>query len=561
MPAAAQDIRVTSSKLLIANGGRVTWGAKNNLLAYDQLGTNGFYDVYTSNPDGSNAVCLTCGNPALPAYSKGNPEWHPSNQFLAVQVQYANGPFTRDYTPGVGIANDLYISDAAGKNYWPVTSNAPGVLHPRFSFDGTKLLWVQRTTGNNWNLMLGQFSVVGGVPQVANIQSLPPCQSGVFCETGGFSTDGNTVFFTSDLGGQGGAGIDIYSYNLQTHVLTDLTNSPNNWDEFPTSFPNAEKLIWMSGVEEAGIGLKTDYWMMNYDGSNKLQLTWYNDPTAPSWYFGAPVSTAKFNWSPDGSQLAAYFIPNGKNIGQDGTINIVNLEPAAPTLSGASYVRPPLAPNSIASTFYMNLATGTASAASTSLPTALAGTTISVTDAQNVTRAAPLFFASPLQVNWIVPNGTAPGPATVQFTNGQNQSVRDTIDVGSVDPGLFTVTATGSGPASAYLLLYPNGAGTPTTQDSFSCASTCVTAPLNLGGSADKAYLILFGTGLRNAASVSAVIGTQTFPVSFSGPQGTYSGVDQVNVPVPHSLAGSGMASVSLIADGVVSNTVNVEFQ
>ncbi len=561
LPAAAQDVRVTSSQLLIANGGRVTWGAKNNLLAFDQLGSNGFYDTYTSNPDGSNVTCLTCGVAALPPYSKGNPEWHPSNQFLAIQIQYSNGPFARDYTPGVGVNNDLYIADAAGKNYWPVTKNAPGVLHPRFSPDGTKLLWVQRTTGNNWNLMLGQFSVVGNVPQVTGVQSLPPCQNDVFCETGGFSTDGNTVFFTSDLDGQGEAGIDIYSYNLQTKALTNLTNSPDNWDEFPTSFPNAEKIIWMSGVEKLATGLQTDYWTMNYDGSNKVQLTYYNYQNAPSWYYGTAVSTAKFNWSPDGTQLAAYFIPNGRNVGQEGSIHIVNLEPAAPTLSGATYLRPPLAPDSIVSTFYSNLAIATTSAPSSALPTNLGGTSVSVTDSQNNTRSAPLFFTSPMQVNWVVPDGTAPGPATIQYTNSQNQSVRATVDVEPVDPGLFTVTATGAGPASAYLLLYPGGTGTPTLQNSFTCAATCVTAPLNLGASTDSAYLVLFGTGLRNASSVSVIVNGQTLSTSFHGAQGAFTGVDQVNVLLPHSLAGAGAANINLIADGIASNIVQIQIQ
>ncbi len=565
---AAQDIRVTSSQLVLPNAGRVTWGAKNNLLAFDTVSAGGYYDIYTSNPDGSNSICLTCGAPQLPAYNKGNPEWDPTNQYLAIEVQWSTAFLQADAAPGVGVNNDLYIMDAAGKNYWPVTNQAAGILHPRFSPDGTKLLWVQRTGqafSNYWNLMLGDFAVNNGVPQVTNIQSLPPCQNNVFCETGGFSTDGDTVFFTGNLDGQAETGIDIYSYNLQSGVLTNLTNSPANWDEFPTSFPNAQKLVWMSGVDLPAVGLETDYWMMDYDGSNKVQLTYFNDQTAPSWYLGSPISTAKFNWGPNGAQMASYFIPNGTGLAKTGSIYILGLEAAAPTVSAATYGRPPVAADSIAATFYSDLAAETQSAPSTPLPTSLAGTTVSVTDALGAVRSAPLFFVSPGQVNWEVPAGTAPGPATIQFTNAQNISVRDTVDVELISPGLFAANATGSGPASAYLLLYPSGAASPSsTQFVFACPAggSCTATPVTLGAQTDAAYLILFGTGVRHSSGPVVVqIGDLTIPAASSGAQGVYAGLDQVNVLLPNSLAGSGLLNVNLVVDGVSSNTVQINIQ
>ena len=565
----AQDIRVTSPvpALIFSSGGRVTWGIQNNLLAFDSLNANGYYDVYTSRPDGTNVVCLTCGATQLPAYNKGNPEWHPQNQFLAVQIQtVAAIPTDSDfsfYTPGVGVGNDLYIMDAAGQNYWPVTQGAKGVLHPRFSHDGTKLLWVQRGDGNFWNLMLGDFAVVNGAPLVTNIQALPPCANNDFCETGGFTTDDSTVLFTGNLDGQPTDGIDIYSYNLTTGVLTNLTNSPNNWDEFATAMPNSNKIVWMTGAYSLISGLKTDYWMMDADGSNKVQLTFFNDSEAPSWALGFGVSCAKFNWSPDGTQMASYFIPTGKTIGQSGSIYVITYEPAAPTLSAASFARPPLSAESVATTFYPNLATGSGSAFSTVLPLSLAGTTISVTDSLGAVRAAPLFFVSPSQVNWEMPAGTAEGPATVQFLSAANVSVRDTINVQNAAPGLFTANAQGSGAPAGYVLRYPAGSITASvTQNAYDCSSgTCVAAAISLGSATDSAYLILYGTGVRYATSVAVNINGQSYPVAFSGAQGTYPGLDQVNVLLPQSLAGTGQSTLYLVADGVTSNTINLLIQ
>jgi uncharacterized protein (TIGR03437 family) len=171
----------------------------------------------------------------------------------------------------------------------------------------------------------------------------------------------------------------------------------------------------------------------------------------------------------------------------------------------------------------------------------------------------PLFFVSPGQVNWLVPPGTATGPAVLDFTNPAGQSILATIDVEAVGPGLFTMTATGSGPVAGSLLTYPAGSTQPGQQ---SLTSGQQLAPVSLlTGSGDQNYLVIYGTGLRHfSTSVTAQLGTQTLPVSFTGAQGFFFGLDQVNVQVPPSFAGSGVQNLTVTVDGVVSNTVQVQF-
>ncbi len=55
--------------------------------------------------------------------------------------------------------------------------------------------------------------------------------------------------------------------------------------------------------------------------------------------------------------------------------------------------------------------------------------------------------------------------------------------------------------------------------------------------------------------------GGQNAQVSFSGPQGAFAGLDQVNVLVPPSLAGSGSVNIVLTASGQTANTVNISVQ
>jgi uncharacterized protein (TIGR03437 family) len=83
--------------------------------------------------------------------------------------------------------------------------------------------------------------------------------------------------------------------------------------------------------------------------------------------------------------------------------------------------------------------------------------------------------------------------------------------------------------------------------------------PIDLGPATDAVYLSLFATGLENAKSVVVSVGGQTVPVLYAGIQGTYDGLDQVNVgPVPRSLAGSGRVNIVLTADGQTANPVEL---
>jgi uncharacterized protein (TIGR03437 family) len=50
-------------------------------------------------------------------------------------------------------------------------------------------------------------------------------------------------------------------------------------------------------------------------------------------------------------------------------------------------------------------------------------------------------------------------------------------------------------------------------------------------------------------------------PVAYSGPQGEYAALDQVNVLLPPKLAGSGLSNIVLTAAGMIANTVDVSIE
>src|SRR5260370_23764666 len=71
-----------------------------------------------------------------------------------------------------------------------------------------------------------------------------------------------------------------------------------------------------------------------------------------------------------------------------------------------------IAPGSLASLYGQNLASNTAQAGSLPLPMSLGGVTLAITDSAGVQRSAPLLYVSPSQINFLVPDGVAPGTAT-----------------------------------------------------------------------------------------------------------------------------------------------------
>jgi len=218
-----------------------------------------------------------------------------------------------------------------------------------------------------------------------------------------------------------------------------------------------------------------------------------------------------------------------------------------------------MAAESIASLYGANLSSGTETAPMLPLPTTLAGTTIAVTDSAGASRPASLYYVSPQQINFEIPPGTAAGVATLQVNTGSAQ-LSGTAPIQRVAPSIFTFA---SNIAAAYTITYgPDGQPQPpvpvATCTPIGCTPTPIPRPAG-----SRVFLVLFGTGIRNATAVTCSGDDgSTFPVAFAGPQGVDEGLDQVNVEItaiPHSPgAGETLDRLYIVADAWVSNTVNI---
>jgi uncharacterized protein (TIGR03437 family) len=217
--------------------------------------------------------------------------------------------------------------------------------------------------------------------------------------------------------------------------------------------------------------------------------------------------------------------------------------------NGASFANGAQAVDSIVSAFGTGLAAGKEGASALPLPTTLGGVTIEVKDAAGVTMQAPLFYVSPEQINYAIPDGTAVGTATVTIQSGTGTFVAQQQIV-SVAPGIFGANGFAVGAAVKAV----SGA-----QQSTALYANGAEQAIDVSGG--ETFLVLYGTGIRNHTNaVTATVGTAgSLPVAYAGAQGTFFGEDQINIQLPASLKGAGTVSVTVTVDGQVSNAVKIQ--
>jgi uncharacterized protein (TIGR03437 family) len=249
--------------------------------------------------------------------------------------------------------------------------------------------------------------------------------------------------------------------------------------------------------------------------------------------------------------------------------NTQTLTHSGPTLAtaNAAYGTYTLAAGALAYSYGSKLASTTATLTSSTFPTTLGGVSVSVKDSVGTSRLAPLAYVSPTQINYVVPDGTAGGIATVTVTAGSTTNATGTTIVNTVAPGLYTADFSGHGPPAAQLISVGSNNSqifsAPYQCTTSAGAQTCTPVPIAVGTGGNQYYLVLYGTGIRGASSatnVTATIGNVNAPVQFAGAQGI-TGLDQVNIFLPAMLKGRGQLPLTLTVNGQASNIVDLAFQ
>jgi uncharacterized protein (TIGR03437 family) len=232
-------------------------------------------------------------------------------------------------------------------------------------------------------------------------------------------------------------------------------------------------------------------------------------------------------------------------------------------VSSATYTWP-VGANSLVSTFGVNLAPFTEPAQTAPLPTTLGGIRVHVLGAgQFDDQLAPLLYVSPTQINFEI---QASGPfAYVGIEKVGSPFVARGMGVmiQPLAPGLFTLDASGLAAANA-VRVSPGGMQTPVPVSSCVIA-VCAGIPIDVTGA--PVYLSLYGTGFSSVATsdTRCDIAGMSLEPSYAGPQTQIPGLDQINILLPSSLAGSGESAIrcsfGLASPPATTNTLHVRIR
>lgn len=335
--------------------------------------------------------------------------------------------------------------------------------------------------------------------------------------------------------------------NAPHHISTDAQNrlyvadSGNSRVDIFSGAPSAgadpQAALTLTGITPIGIYVNPttgEIWEGDYSGVD------YHYPNFDNLTLGGSLEPDSLSIAESASVLALTQDAGGGLYVADGSNRVVMHFPGLAAINSANYITDrALSPGTIASIFSLsNLSNffGSSSYNATSLPipTTLGSIQVTVNDV-----LSPIFYAGPNQINFLVPNSApSSGVATIEVVNSVTGQVLGSsgVAMATVSPGLFTLTATGSGQVAAI-----NQDGTVNGPSH--------PAPWN-------SYVAFYGTGLGmvpnappdgsaatgatpTAGLPQVVIGAAFVPaanVTYSGLAPGLVGVWQVNVKVPNTV-------------------------
>jgi uncharacterized protein (TIGR03437 family) len=229
----------------------------------------------------------------------------------------------------------------------------------------------------------------------------------------------------------------------------------------------------------------------------------------------------------------------------------------SPMVSSGSYLAIP-SPGELVSVFGVKLADGTGGASALPLATLMQGSLLLFGG-----RLLPLVFASPNQVNAMVPYSIVPG-ATYQLIaqRGTRLSVPQSVTVAAAEPAIFTTDSSGQGQGHIY--------------DYVSATDQPLAGPAHPAKAGDVLIIYCAGLGAvvpaidagvavdrltQTINPVGVTIGGVPSNVLFSGLTPNFTGLYQVNVMVPAGLSPGDGVPVVLSVAGVSSPPATISVQ
>lgn len=360
------------------------------------------------------------------------------------------------------------------------------------------------------------------------VQSIPGAISGLFGNPAYFN---NTVYMC-------GSGDGVTAFPISN---AQMATSPASRSITQYGYPGCVPTISANGTSNGIVwALEVSNTLHAYDATN-LGTELFNsnqnktrDSLGPYVKFSVPTVANGKVYAATQNSLVVYGLLNAVG----GPIAVTNAATGDPNA---------IASGSIVSIYGQGLANGAGTSKGYPIPDAtVAGASVSMNGS-----VAPIFYASPSQLNVQVPFGVS-GPVTVTVSVGGSARGTANITVQNAAPTLFTLA---QGHAAALNPDYSvNSSAKPVAAGSavflFATGLGTVNPSVATGAAAGD------NPPSTSTQGVTATIGGQPATVLFAGAAPGYAGLDQVNVSVPQLPAGD--YPVQIFVGSAGSNTATV---
>jgi len=247
------------------------WSPDSQELVYSMAGS-----LWRQRIDSTVAEQLTDG----PGYDY-QPDWSPDGRYIV-------------YASGTGEATELKLLELSSGRVQPLTHDGTVNVEPRFSPDGTRIVWVSTGYHRHFHVFVAQLRD-GALTDVQRLtgesrSTLPRYYYSAYDHeiNPTWTRDGQSILYVSNRGHIYGTGGFWRAHALPGAEPVELHYEETNWGARPDFSPDGTRLVYSSYLGRNWMQL----WLLPANGGDPFPLTYGEwDDTAP-------------RWAPDGHHIA-----------------------------------------------------------------------------------------------------------------------------------------------------------------------------------------------------------------------------------------------------------------